>query len=1023
MTANSTNSTGITDIFNGNAGVAQNNGGIATKSFVLNLATGVALFTFQFSGFLLLKNSNLGRRLYQPKTYLVQDRLRVEAIPVSPLAWIKRIFTIKGEELKAKCGLDGYFAIRFLRAMVIIFVPLMVICVIILLPVNYHGGRNDRSFEIGGQSQQFNITGLDTLSWQNVAPTKTNRYWAHLVCALVVIVWTLWRIYREKLHFITTRQDYLTSPEQRIKASARTILVTNIPSEYRSTGALEALYDVYVDNDDRSKLHVWLNRDYTPLRTLVSRRRKLHHALEKEELKMQRLVNKQLEGAQRHLDSDRSREGRADDDVAGEQAIEGSTAEVHKSKEGKDLDTAERIRDAFEEDIADHDQIWRKHLKDKKETHIQIMQDERGVWQPVSSLKSWQRKHRRVPKIAWLRAEIARLTMEIEELMPKLDDEAIFKPQNSAFIQFDRQMAANMACALVTHHAPGTMNPRFLHVAPHEVLWPNMGLTSLARFVRTLIAMVLFAGMLILWAIPAFFLSILSQLEILRSNTSWLEWLRRWPTWIIGLISGPLVAILLALLVQLVVPALCRKLAVLCGAPTRSRREVTTQAFYFTFLIIELVLVTSISSGLLAVLPIIFQDPTSLPETLATNLPKAANYFFNYLIIQALGFSGSALFQYLRILFINLIWPWFTQTPRQEAWLQTVIPHQMWANVFSLWTNFAAIGLIYSIIAPLMLLFVSAVFALFWVAYRHNYYFVQRNKVDTYGALFENALTQLLAGIYILEITLIGLFFLVRNSDDNLAATSQAIIMIVALILTAGFHYLHERLLSPLYELLPVTLEDKAADAERKMYLTEFEDGAESGESEGTTVADPECPSLQHRRAGETSYNNPAQLDGTTTTQRLRLAHGVANTAAEARKTMLRLRERMDLHLAAVQSHGSSPTHTTISPTRAHKMQIADQLGASIASYPDELTDLSPAERDAELRAAYQDPVTREPAPMVWIPQDAAGVGEDAVRRSRKYGRLLQYSDQGAYLTMKGKVEVVQPAPDVRGDWLLDWNL
>jgi hypothetical protein len=134
----------------------------------------------------------------------------------------------------------------------------------------------------------------------------------------------------------------------------------------------------------------------------------------------------------------------------------------------------------------------------------------------------------------------------------------------------------------------------------------------------------------------------------------------------------------LALLIQLVVPALCRKLAVLVGAPTRSRREVITQAFYFTFLLIELVLVISISTGLITTLGIIFNNPVSIVQTLADSLPRASNYFFNYLIIQALAYSAALLFQYLRLLFITLIWPWYTQTPRQEAWLQTTIPHQMW---------------------------------------------------------------------------------------------------------------------------------------------------------------------------------------------------------------------------------------------------------------------------------------------------------------------------------------------------------
>jgi hypothetical protein len=155
-------------------------------------------------------------------------------IQVNPIRWMRRIFAIQGDELKLKCGLDGYFAIRFIRAMIFIFVPLMAVIVTILLPINYNGGRNNRVFTINGHERRYGIKGLDTLSWQNVAPTQTGRYWAHLMCALLVIVWTLYRIYREKIHFITVRQQYLTSPEHRLKVSARTILVTNIPSEYQS---------------------------------------------------------------------------------------------------------------------------------------------------------------------------------------------------------------------------------------------------------------------------------------------------------------------------------------------------------------------------------------------------------------------------------------------------------------------------------------------------------------------------------------------------------------------------------------------------------------------------------------------------------------------------------------------------------------------------------------------------------------------------------------------------------------------
>ena len=464
----------------------------------------------------------------QPKTYLVQDRLRVEAVPANPISWIHRIWSIRDDELMLKCGLDGYFFIRLLRALIIIFTPLMVIVVTILLPINYHGGKGNRVRATSdGNGVHYNVTGLDTLSWQNVDPARTNRYWAHLFCALLVVFWTLFRMYREKLNFIDVRQRFLTSPEHRLKASARTVLITNIPSEYRSKEALEALYDVFVDNDDRSKLTVWVNRDYKILRDLVAGRRSLRHALEKEELRIQRLVNKKYRKSGEAAGPKKfSKESSQDTPTDDEQGSE-KTEEVQS------------ISSAFEADCLEETQLWHRYLKPSTASQISLVQGKDGNWKPASFLKFWVTgKRKKASNIAWLRAEIARLTIQIDELLPKLDDEKLFKKQNSAFVQFDRQMAAHMACSLVSHNLAGRMSPRFVEVSPHEIIWPNMGVTSLGRLIRTIIAIILFAAMLFLWGIPTTILGSLSQLANLSYTVAWLHWLQQWPSWIIGLISG-----------------------------------------------------------------------------------------------------------------------------------------------------------------------------------------------------------------------------------------------------------------------------------------------------------------------------------------------------------------------------------------------------------------------------------------------------------------------------------------------------
>ena len=309
-----------------------------------------------------------------------------------------------------------------------------------------------------------------------------------------------------------------------------------------------------------------------------------------------------------------------------------------------------------------------------------------------------------------------------------------------------------------------------------------------------------------------------------------------------------------------------------------------------------------------------------------------------------------------------------------------------------------------------MLVFVSVTFSLFWVAYRHNYYYVQRNKVDTHGLLFNNAMSQLFAGIYILEIALIGLFFLVRDTEDNVACSSQAIIMIVVLVLTAAFHFLMEQHLRPLFEFLPVTLEDSAVDAERRRFLAHDDTVSsqkQSGDGNGIELSELN------------SFGTPdGSIDDLTKKRASRVQlRTMAATAAHARNTLSRLKNETAAKVAEIQAH----IPETIDKSR--RREVADQLAAAIAGYPDELTDLSPEEREAELKAAFQDPVTREPAPIIWIPQDPAGISADAIKQASKYGRYLQYSNAGAYLNYNNKCEVTQPAPDVRPDWLLEWVL
>ena len=215
-----------------------------------------------------------------PKTYLVPEREQTRPPPRTFLLWVKSIFNYKDREVISKCGLDGYFFLRYLQTLLVIFVPLACLILPILLPINYIGWNRIQDFSL----LQFepNVTGLDTVAWGNVSPKHTDRYWAHLVLAIVVVVWVCYVFFAELKVYIRVRQDYLTSAEHRLKASATTVLVNSIPRKWLTEKALMGLYDVFPGGIR----NIWINRNYDELSNKVHYRDAIRRQLELAETKL-----------------------------------------------------------------------------------------------------------------------------------------------------------------------------------------------------------------------------------------------------------------------------------------------------------------------------------------------------------------------------------------------------------------------------------------------------------------------------------------------------------------------------------------------------------------------------------------------------------------------------------------------------------------------------------------------------------------------------------------------------------------
>lgn len=355
----------------------------------------------------------------------------------------------------------------------------------------------------------------------------------------------------------------------------------------------------------------------------------------------------------------------------------------HARKEGDEIE-GERYPIAYNENFENEDYgepLWKEYIrpKDRDTMRLPIFG---WSWMPSIWLLG-----EKVDTIDYCRKELARLNLEIE--VDQQHPEG-FPLMNSAFIQFNHQVAAHMACQAVSHHLPKQMAPRVVEISPDDVIWDNMSIKWWERYLRSFGIITLVCAMVVGWAFPVAFTGLLSQLAYLEGAFPWLAWLGKLPDWFISAIQGILPALCLAILMALL-PLILRFLSRTQGLFTGMSIELTVQNYYFAFLFVQLFLVVTIASSFSTIIENV-TDVTSWPQLLAVNIPKSSNYFFSYMILQAMSVSAGALVQIFGLVSWFILAPILDSTARKK-WARTTNLNQMqWGTFFPVYTTLASIG-------------------------------------------------------------------------------------------------------------------------------------------------------------------------------------------------------------------------------------------------------------------------------------------------------------------------------------------
>jgi hypothetical protein len=426
-------------------------------------------------------------------------------------------------------------------------------------------------------------------------------------------------------------------------------------------------------------------------------------------------------------------------------------------------------------------------------------------------------------------------------------------------------------------------------------------------------------------------------------------------------------------------------------------------------------------------------------------------------MVQALSNSASSLLQVGALAVWFLLAPILDSSARAKWRRQTTLANVQWGTFFPPFTNFAVIGIIYSIIAPLILVFMVIIFALFWIVYRYNVLYVYQFRNDTGGLLFPTAVNQLFVGLYVMELCLVGFFFISEDVAGNVVCFPQAIIMIVSLLATVLFQWLLNSAFNPLFQYLPITLEDEAVIRDEEFERAQEGKFAPLRQGDATDDGRDIQDVLEEREQREEDADNKAQeQERRDIEERRRSQHGTApsrrtdNSRPDSyhrspgdgsRQSWKDDRWRRAptsagynlRHLARADQNNEKPVAdpetANVQTTKAQQDVEAQKTVGDVlfSGFADELEDLTPEERDLLVRYAFQHRALRAKRPVVWIPRDKLGVSDDEIRRAKKMSTIkvddnekggavektnIWMSNEGVALNGKGKVVFRRSPPD-----------
>lgn len=382
-----------------------------------------------------------------------------------------------------------------------------------------------------------------------------------------------------------------------------------------------------------------------------------------------------------------------------------------------------------------------------------------------------------VDAIDYYTSEIEKLSEEeAAEREKVLGDPTSIIP--AAFVSFKTRWGAAV-CAQTQQTSNPTIWLTEWAPEPRDVYWNNLAIPYVELTVRRLIMAVALFFLTFFFMIPIAFVQSLANIEGIEKVFPFLQPLIEMKV-VKSFIQGFLPGIALKIFL-IILPTLLMIMSKIEGFTSLSSLEKRSAGKYHLFILVNVFLGSIITGAAFEQLNnFLNQPPTEFPKTVGVAIPMKATFFITYIMVDGWAGVAAEILRVVPLVLFHLKNTFLVKTEQDRE--QAMDPGSLdYATSEPRIQLYFLLGLVYSVVTPILLPFIVVFFGFSYLVFRHQIINVYNQKYETGATFWPDVHRRIIIGLIISQLLLMGLL-------STLNAGPSTPLLMALPILTIWFH-------------------------------------------------------------------------------------------------------------------------------------------------------------------------------------------------------------------------------------------